>query len=74
VTLPDGKIIETVAGKSSYDVALQIAKGLADNAVVAKVCKNNGPINYNPTMKGKWSAERFNCPTRRRLYFGITEI
>jgi len=38
VTLPDGKVLDGIAGKTTpMDIALSIAKGLADNAVVAKV-------------------------------------
>ena len=38
VTLPDGKVVEGKAWETTpYDVAAQISKGLADNAVVAKV-------------------------------------
>jgi threonyl-tRNA synthetase len=38
VTLPDGKVVEGKAWETTpYDVATQISKGLADNAVVAKV-------------------------------------
>ncbi len=38
IKLPDGTVKQGVKGKTSpYDVALGISKGLADNAVVAKV-------------------------------------
>ena len=38
VTLPDGKVVDGKAWETTpYDVAAQISKGLADNAVVAKV-------------------------------------
>ena len=38
VTLPDGKMMEAETWKTTpYDIAAQISKGLADNAVIAKV-------------------------------------
>ena len=38
VTLPDGKVMDGVKGKTSpYDIAMSISKGLAESAVVAKV-------------------------------------
>lgn len=38
VTLPDGKVVEGVAWKTTmYDVAKGISQGLADNAVISKV-------------------------------------
>ena len=41
VTLPDGKTVAAQSWRTTpYDIALGISKGLADNAVVAKVRKN----------------------------------
>ncbi|XP_060522679.1 threonine--tRNA ligase 1, cytoplasmic isoform X2 [Cylas formicarius] len=38
ITLPDGKVVEGVAWKTTmYDVAKGISQGLADNAVISKV-------------------------------------
>ncbi|KAJ8977476.1 hypothetical protein NQ317_001758 [Molorchus minor] len=38
VTLPDGKIVEAIAWKTTaYDIARGISQGLADNAVISKV-------------------------------------
>lgn len=38
VTLPDGKVIDAQAWRTSpYDIALGISKGLADNTIIAKV-------------------------------------
>ncbi|XP_018563321.1 threonine--tRNA ligase, cytoplasmic isoform X1 [Anoplophora glabripennis] len=38
VTLPDGKVVEAVAWKTTaYDIARGISQGLADNAVISKV-------------------------------------
>eukprot|EP00297_Palpitomonas_bilix_P004453 CAMPEP_0113874636 /NCGR_PEP_ID=MMETSP0780_2-20120614/4449_1 /TAXON_ID=652834 /ORGANISM="Palpitomonas bilix" /LENGTH=687 /DNA_ID=CAMNT_0000860441 /DNA_START=24 /DNA_END=2087 /DNA_ORIENTATION=- /assembly_acc=CAM_ASM_000599 len=38
VTLPDGKVVEGVAGKTTpYEIAAGISKGLADSSVVAKL-------------------------------------
>jgi threonyl-tRNA synthetase len=38
VTLPDGKVMDGVRGKTSpYDIAMTISKGLAESSVVAKV-------------------------------------
>ncbi|XP_019856662.1 PREDICTED: threonine--tRNA ligase, cytoplasmic-like [Amphimedon queenslandica] len=42
VTLPDGKVMEGLSWRTTpYDIASQISKGLADNAVISKV---NGSV------------------------------
>jgi threonyl-tRNA synthetase len=58
ITLPDGKVVNGVAGKTSaYDVAKGISKGLAESAVVAKV---NGEL-YDLTrpLEGDCKLELF---------------
>jgi hypothetical protein len=64
VTLPDGKVMDGVRGKTSpYDIAMTISKGLAEAAVVAKV--NDNLWDMKRPLEGRVLAKKFFvCSTR----------
>jgi len=70
VTLPDGKVVDGVAGKTSpYDIALGISKGLAENVVVAKV---NGELrDLTRPLEGDCSLElfKFDTPEGKKVFW-----
>ena len=48
VTLPDGKVLDAQSWRTTpYDIACQISKGLADNAVIAKVGQPAGRCGHS---------------------------